>query len=368
VAASSKRPVVRPYEDRDLDGFLALRPLVYPGWREATDVAWHLRIYDWLARGPAAEHQRRWVIEDEGRIVGHLAAVPLPYRIGGRRLIAHTPTDYMALPGYGFHAGGLMRTFFRTTDSYVACNLVGEISRIERALGATPVAELRHAAKPLDLGSYPRRPRAVPALATAAAGRVLRLLDVARLAAAGGGPRVEIVHELDQSFDTLRDRVAAAVPCMLDKDAAFLTWRYGPGAPRQPFLTFAVRDGNVLLGYAVTRTTIHREGFVLDLVTLPGRDDVARSLLGAAIHRFWEDRAFIVRYRFLPSPASARERDLRRLGFSIRSASRPGGGLGHERFLELLERFADPEASAIAGQAENWAYNLGDGEASFWVH
>jgi len=130
-----------------------------------------------------------------------------------------------------------------------------------------------------------------------------------------------------------------------------------------------VTERGDLAGYAVIRTSSHDEGFILDLTTLPGRRDVARALLAAAVQRFWEDRAFVARYRFLPSHVSPVPRDLRRLGFAIRTeGGRALPGIGPERQLELLVKLADPEADAIAGDVGHWTYNQGDGEASFWVH
>ena len=369
--------VVRPYEPGDLEGTLGLRPRLYPGWAEASLADWHIAVYEWLARGPEGASIQRWVIADGDAIVGHLAAVPLPYLVGGRRIVAWTPTDYMALPGYGFHSVALMRTFFRTCPSYVACNVVGDASRIEGLFHPARVAPLVQALKPLDLGAYPRLPRRVPRLAARVGGLAVRAADAVLLAAAGTG--IEVVEEpstaFDGRFDRLLERVAAQVPCTVQKDAAFLGWRYGPGTPRAPMLLLTAsagtgaRSGRDLLGYAVLRLTGRNEGFILDLTTVPDRHDVARALLAAAIRRFWHEGAFVARYRYLPSPVGPSVRDLRRLGFLLRGPS--GGGLpgiAPERQLELLVRLADPDAQALAVGPEHWAYNLGDGEASFWVH
>ena len=368
------RAVLRPYEDRDLEGTLRLRPLVYPGWREAGNVEWHVAVYDWLGRGPEAAAMHRWVLDRGGEIVGHLAAVPLPYRIGGRRVVAHTPTDYMALPGHGFQAVNLMRTFFRTCPNYVACNVLGDASRIEGLFRPTAVARLVHALKPLDVGRYPRLTRRLPRLATqlaaGVAGAGLRAVDAVLTAAARGGVAVteEPPTAFDGRFDRLMDRVAVAVPCAVDRSAAFLAWRYGPGVPRGPMTLLTASVDGELLGYAALRTTAQAEGFILDLTATPGRADVARTLLAASIRRFWADRAFVARYRFLPSPASPSRHDLARLGFVVRTEGRGLPGIGPERQLELLVRFADPDAQATAVGPEHWSYNLGDGEASFWVH
>ena len=363
--------VLRPYEERDLGGTLELRPRVYPGWKDATDTAWHTAVYEWLTRNPVDAPMHRWVLDDGGTIVGHLAAVPLAYRIAGTRVIAYTPTDYMALPGYGFHAVALMRTFFQATESYCACNVAGEVTKIEGLFGPKPIARLEQAIKVLDVGRYPRLPRRVPRPLASLAAAGLRAIDAVRTRAAGD--RVEVGEEdpataFDASFDRLFDAAAAAVTCIPEKDSAFLRWRYGPGTPRPVSLLTARGGDGALSGYSVIRTTGSADGFILDLTTEPGRRDIARALLARAVRRFWRDRAFAVRYRYLPSVVAPSIKDLERFGFSF-----PGGDRGvlpgakPERQLELSIKLADPASQATAAEPEHWSYNLGDGEASFWV-
>ena len=75
----------------------------------------------------------------------------------------------------------------------------------------------------------------------------------------------------DASFDDLFESVAAALPCVPEKDAAFLRWRYGPDSPQHPVTVIGVRDGETLLGYAVLRVTREGDnGYMLDLTTRPG--------------------------------------------------------------------------------------------------
>src|SRR6185503_13146810 len=220
--------VLRPYEDRDLPGTLELRPRVYPGWKDAGDAAWHTAVYEWLGHNPVGAPMHRWVLDDAGAIVGHLAAVPLAYRIAGARVIAHTPTDYMSLPGYGFHAVALMRSFFQAVESYAACNVAGEVSQIEGLFGPVRVAGLQQAVKVLDLGRYPRlaSPLLRPLASVAALG--IRALDTVRARAAGG--RVEVGEEdpttaFDSSFDRLFEVAAGAARCIPEKTSTFLRWR-----------------------------------------------------------------------------------------------------------------------------------------------
>ena len=300
----------------------------------------------------------RWVLAtEEGEVVGHLAAVPLFYRIGGERVVAHTPADYQVLPGHGFHALSLMRRFFRTAENCVSVDQVKEAMAVETRLGAGEAGRLQYAAKILEVSELPRVPRPLrPALGVPNLG--LRAVDKVLGSVFGGTHRVEVLDGFDASFDELFESVAAAVPCVQEKDAAFLRWRYGPGSPQSPVTVLGVKEGEVLLGYAVLRVTREGDnGYLLDLTTRPGRDDVARSLLRGAVGHFARAGVYIVRYRFLESPTSSRMKDLWRLGFF------PRNGRRHT----LLVMFADRGLHKTALDVDNWSYSAGDGEMTFWV-
>src|SRR5919112_877564 len=86
-------------------------------WAPRTQRSWPAAT--WSERHPLADRIHRWVADAEGEIVGHLAGLPQYYRIDGQRVVAHTPAEYMVLPGYGFHAITLMRRFFRACENCV---------------------------------------------------------------------------------------------------------------------------------------------------------------------------------------------------------------------------------------------------------
>ena len=148
------------------------------------------------------------------------------------------------------------------------------------------------------------------------------------------------------------------MPCLAEKDAAFLSWRYGPDSPQAPVTVLGVRSGGRLLGYAVLKSASKgQDGYVRDLMALPGRPDVVRALLRETVRHFREVGVQIIRYRFVESPTSARTGDLARLGFFSRKGRRN----------YLLVKFADGGQHEMALDLTNWSYNLGDGEASFWL-
>jgi hypothetical protein len=210
-----------------------------------------------------------------------------------------------------------------------------------------------HVARP------PLRPRApIPKPVKELLNGGIRVVDEALGAVSGGGLKVEVLEGFDESFDELFERVASSVPCVPEKDSAFLRWRYGPGSPQFPVTVLGVKEGETLLGYAILMVNMTgQDGNVLDLTTLPERRDVARALLWESVCYFRRAGAQIVRYRFLKSTTTPRTSDLRRLGFFYRKGRRH----------TLLVKFADRVLHQTAHDIANWSYNVGDGEGSFWT-
>jgi hypothetical protein len=405
------KATVRLLDDLSLeDGIGRLRISAYPQFPETRDVEFYSSAYRWLRSHPLGSALHRWVsVTEDGQVVGHLAAAPQYYRIGGQRVIAHTPCDYMVHARHGFQAISLMRAFFRATENCVACDMVPAVIGVESRLGAEVAGQLQYAAKLLNVSRLPVppipsparrllnsgkqtvsargyasspgasstepwdaedveehvtpplvRPRApIPAPVKGLLNGGLRLIDEALGSGFGGGLEAGVVEGFDESFDELFEKVAASVPCVPEKDSAFLRWRYGPGSPQYPVTVLGVKGGDeTLLGYAVLMvTSTGQDGNVLDLTTLPERRDVARVLLRESVRFFRRAGVQIVRYRFLESPSSLRSNDLRRLGFFYRK------GRNHS----LLVKFAEPGLNKIASAAANWSYTVGDGEASFWT-
>jgi hypothetical protein len=353
------KAVVRPFERADLDGVSRLRILVYPERAESYDVDWHSSIWRWLATHPLADQMHRWVVVTEGgKVVGHLAAIPQFYRIRGQRVVAHTPADYQVLEGYGFHAISLMRRFFRTVENCVAPDRMSAVISIEKRLGAQEVDKLHFAAKALDMSALPDVSPLIPTPVRRLHDQVLQWIDRVLLSSIlEDDTKAEVLKGFDESFDTLFESIAAAVPCVPEKDAAFLRWRYGPGSPQSPVTVLGVRSGKTLLGYAVLWVSRGQNGHVLDLATLPRRREVSLALLREAVCHFRRVGVHSIRCQFLESSTSPRLSDLWRLGFfSIRG-----------RRCALLSKFADPDLHKATLYPAHWSYSVGDGEASFWV-
>jgi hypothetical protein len=335
-----------------------LRPIVNPGWPRAHDVYWHSAFWRWLESHPLANEMHRWVVVVDGdRVVGHLAAVPLYYRINGQRVVAHTPADYRVLPKYGFHAILLMRTLFRTCQNCVTCDIVPAVINVQTRLGAEEVGKLQNAMKLLDVSGIPSSmPISNPI--TRLLDRGLRAIDEMLTTGLEEDLEVGVLERFDESFDELFEKIAAVVPCLPEKDAAFLNWRYGPGSPQSGVTILGARGEEGILGYAVlSASVVERANFILDLTTLPGRRDVSRALLKEAVRHFRQtNETYPMVYRSLESPTSFHREDLWRLGGFFRRDGR----------YTLMLKFADSGLHKVASDSANWTYNIGDSENSFW--
>ena len=398
------KAAVRPVEGTELEDKIAqLRILSFPDFPEVRDVHYYSALYRWYQDHPLSGKLYRWVsLTEEGGVVGHLAAVPQFYRIDGQRVVAHTPGDYMVLPQHGFQAIMLMRSFFRWTENCVVCDMVPAVIGVETRLGAKVVGDLKYAAKLMNVSRLPmpsvpaplRRLLNLPQQFAPARGFTdrpgaeaheveeyvappapcprapiprplqellnggLRAVDEAPGSGLGGDLEVEALDGFDDSFDDLFERVAAVVPCTAEKDAAFLRWRYGPGSPQAPVTVLGVRSRGRMLGYAVLKAAFHgQDGYILDLTTLPGRQDVVRALLRETVRSFRRMGVQIIRYRFVEAPTSPRSADLRRLGFFYRRGRRH----------KLLTKFADNSLRETTGDLVNWSLSFGDSEAGFWL-
>ncbi len=387
------------FEDR----IAQLRILSYPDFPEVHDVDYYSALYRWYQDHPLSGKMYRWVaVTEEGEVVGHLTAFPQFYRIDGQRVIAHTPGDYMVLPQHGFQAIMLMRSFFRQVENCVVCDMVPAVIGVETRLGAEVVGDLPYAAKLMNVSRLPMppvpaplrrllrlpeqfapargftdrpgaeaheveehvappaaRPRApIPRPLQGLMNRGLQAVDEALGRGLGGDLEAEVLDSFDDSFDDLFERVAAVVPCLAEKDAAFLRWRYGPGSPQAPVTVLGVRSRGRMLGYAVLKAAFHgQDGYILDLTTLPGRQDVVGALLRETVRSFRRMGVQIIRYRFAESPTSPRSTDLRRLGFFYRRGRRN----------KLLVKFTDSGLHETTGDLANWSLSFGDGEAGFWL-
>jgi hypothetical protein len=88
----------------------------------------------------------------------------------------------------------------------------------------------------------------------------------------------------DERFDAFWQRAATGFDFIGERTPAFLSWRYGD-ARAGDYMTLVAEAGSEVLGYIVLRSGRDR-GSIMDLLTLPGREDVVDALIAAALRHF----------------------------------------------------------------------------------
>lgn len=156
-----------------------------------------------------------------------------------------------------------------------AASSANEMQVLVRVLDARRLARERH-----DAGSR------VPGPLLAATLVPLQLLGAASSLWPASRHRWDLVEveRFDERFDALFEATAVQFDHIKQRTAEYLNWRYAdPRAPQYTRLA-AIEDGRVL-GYLVLAVQQHR-GYVLDLLALPGRLDVAAGLLDESLRAF----------------------------------------------------------------------------------
>jgi hypothetical protein len=113
-----------------------------------------------------------------------------------------------------------------------------------------------------------------------------------RLPAAGWD--IYRIDRFDERIDAFWEEARRAFDFVMERRREFLNWRYRD--PRGGLCTVLVaEEGGRILGYTVLRMSGGR-GHVADLLALPGREDVAASLIAAAVEHFKREGAAAVRF------------------------------------------------------------------------
>lgn len=305
------------------------------------------------------EQTHKWVLKEGDKVIGFLGAIPLPYTIGGKITVAHTPSDYMVHPEYRFHGLKLMKRFFATCPNCVTCDDIPTTIKVTEWLGAKLVAPVVSYTKVLDgraLAASKRFSR-LPSFMHRLATPLIRTTD--RYVLRGSSEvSLETVNGFDDRFEEMFEAVSRSARTAVAKDCAFLNWRYGPNSPHAGSeIVIAKSPAGSVLGYAVSYLARGRRpsGFVLDLQTVPAASEkVAQALLAHAARRFRSLGALTVKYRALASPFSPSERLLLKLGFAVRNR---GGRV-------LLVKIADANQPSSVTDPANWSYLYGDSEVS----
>jgi GNAT superfamily N-acetyltransferase len=261
----------------------------------------HLR---WKLTGPGNDLQYQFVAERDGKIIGTWLLLSCKIKLEHDVWPARQPLDAAVLPEYrrqGVYSelvsdNTARRAAFPGTVHVGGTEEVVLALRAIRARRTRARSTRRRLEEPVEL--------------------LIKALDTARVAgAAGGGWRAAIARNAalrasalvnritslffrgptrgsvdweiedatsaDRRFDDLWQAVAPALQVCVVRDSEYLNWRYFDPRAGRYRVRAGVREGAVL-GYCVI-ASVNGYAFIADLLTLPGRRDVAASLVNDAV-------------------------------------------------------------------------------------
>jgi hypothetical protein len=108
------------------------------------------------------------------------------------------------------------------------------------------------------------------------------------------------MQRFDEAFTVFWDQISSHYSFIVERNLEYLNWRYSDPRSGDFLIRKAVDPECNVLGYVVFMVNRLREdypiGYIVDLLTLPGRFEVADSLITEAIRHFDEHDVNIVNY------------------------------------------------------------------------
>ncbi len=258
MAESSLVWSARYYRPEDDEQLLELLKVSFDGWPKVEVAAASLDHLRWKLASPLNAWRQNIVGEAAGRVIATRLYVLRDGSVCGRPMVCKLGIETCVQPSY------------RNAGIMSALNDFGG----ER-LGEIDV-HLLYSGHPALLRI---RKRFV----------VLPFRGVSALVCSSNGGRspaqapwtIEQRGRFDSRVDVLWEEARQAFGLLLDRRQEFLNWRYCDPRGGAFNVVTAEQDGRIL-GYVVTRVS-NGEGYVADLLALPGRLDVVDSLLADAI-------------------------------------------------------------------------------------
>jgi hypothetical protein len=125
-------------------------------------------------------------------------------------------------------------------------------------------------------------------------GWILKTLAQVRLK----GARIVQCAGFDARFDVLWEAAKEQVRVGIVRNSQYLSWRFAQ-RPETAHMTYVYQENGAIGGYVVLRNQAegaNAVGLVMDLLVLPGRQDVVEALFAQAFRHFIREQAGQVRF------------------------------------------------------------------------
>ncbi len=291
---------LRTYEPGDEKAIISVLESVFgqwPGFDLDCSQAEHWR---WRYLRKEGNERHIYLLLHGNRIVGCQHYTPVDFKVGDSVVPAMLAGDIAICEAFrGERAVARLaaaeRELRKTTGeqfSYFETRNPNLIRRYKRVGYELPIHS-RHLVKVFRASEHFAHRRAPVRWLAALGFRLLqvpgRLRVAARAPAAEDSPVIEPAVSFDSRFDRLWEKLAGHYGFIVRRDSDYLDWRYGDRRGGR-FRVLCTIEGDDITGFVALRVNRKRTeypvGHVVDLLCLPGRDDLARALVAAALDHF----------------------------------------------------------------------------------
>jgi hypothetical protein len=260
----------------------------------------HLR---WKIRSDPIAVRHQWVTEIDDRIVAMLLRIICRVRVKGRDCIARDGVDGAVDPRYqGRRLYSAIMEHIWSSPQASDFDLVFSYSTNPRARRRGKIGDNEPIGNPVRVLQKPCRTRAIVARQREKYGgrlpaplAVLKIELKKALHRLGHRPywrrakrawSLNAPERFDDRIEEFFDEAAKPFDFVIVRTERYMNWRYCDPAAGNFTIRVAEQQGE-LLGYLVFKIT-EGEGYIADLLALPGRTDVVRSLIEDACRLFRE--------------------------------------------------------------------------------
>lgn len=266
---------IRPYKSGDEKQILEMDWLLFPDpWNKRNLDNWH---WKYAGNNPAGR-SIIYLMEHEGRIIAHFAVVPYRLRVFGKDILGSHSIGSMVLPEY--QGKGLIK--------FVADRLFKEAveKKIFFSYGFPNVLAYELHKKFFNYHD-------VAQIYTME--RQSSLPQQGKDSPSPGSLDFKPIARFDNLSDRLWEKARDSHKISVIRDSAFLNWRYLE-RPDQKYQAFGAYEGGSLVGYAVLK--LYRDdrilkGHIVDILSLPKREDIALFLVEQAVDFFSRNKTDI---------------------------------------------------------------------------
>jgi GNAT superfamily N-acetyltransferase len=282
--------IIRAYRDGDEEGILELWKAVYSDMQFDRE-KW-LRWWRWMYKENPAGNGWIWLAEDEGKIVGHEALIPIVVKIGNRIVKVAQAVDLMVHPDYRYQGMFLKleRTALNEAEHKGLRITIGFSNKAAYQghikLGWFAIGRMSWLIKPLNWVNAIKlkvKNRFLQVVLATGAGLVFNeIFWRIQKAPVIKGFTITQITSFDERFDEFWSRICDQSQIMVVRNKAYLNWRYS--TPDANYSVFAAEKDHRICGYIVLHYKIQngvKRSTIFDVMATS--EEIVHCLISRAI-------------------------------------------------------------------------------------